>query len=70
MATLLPLLEEWVSSITNVFSAGIKRTLSTFHACKLGVNGLEHCVRTCTSANIGKSTLQLEILDNSNRAAL
>lgn len=56
--------------ITNVFSASVNRTVSKFHACELGVNGLERRVRTCTSASMGKSTLQLEILDGLQKSSL
>lgn len=56
--------------ITNVFSASVNRTVSKFHACELGVNGLEHHVRTCTSASMGRAHYNWKYLMGSNRAAL
>lgn len=41
--------------ITNVFSASVSRAASEFHACEVGVNGLERRVRTCASATMGRA---------------
>jgi len=41
--------------ITNMFSASVNRTVSKFHVYELGFNGLEHRVRTCTSASTGRA---------------
>lgn len=53
-----------------VFSASINRAGSKFHACEVGVNGLERCVRTRTSATMGRVHCDWKYLTGSNRAAL